>query len=218
MARSNDLSLQKIGLETRISYSQFCFEPNTNESGKKQYQGTFLIPKTADKSMLDKMVLETLVEEFGSRMGGEAGIIDAIKNGVIKSPFLDGDGKQGRDKDGKPKEGYAGHWFIRGTSGEDYPPKMLISQRGAIVPGGKADIKSGDYGYPVVNVYTWDSPKNGKGASFGFSMFLKSRDGESIGGGAGVPSNPDEYFEAIPDEGAAPSETKTGAGAAGLFG
>ncbi len=217
MARSNDISLQKINLETRISYSQFCFEPNTNEQGKKQYQGTFLFPKTADKSALDAMVLEVLVEEFGGRMGGQAGVIEAIKAGVIKSPFLDGDGKQGRDKEGKPKTGYAGHWFIRATSGEDYPPKMLISQRGAIVPGGKTDIKSGDYGFPVLNAYTWDNPKNGKGCSFGFSMFMKSRDGEAIGGSGG-PGKPDDYYEAIPDEGAAPDATKTGAGAAGLFG
>lgn len=217
MARSNDISLQKINLETRISYAQFCFEPNTNEQGKKQYQGTFLFPKTADKSALDAMVLEVLVEEFGGRMGGQAGVIEAIKAGVIKSPFLDGDGKQGRDKEGKPKAGYAGHWFIRATSGEDYPPQMLISQRGAIVPGGKTDIKSGDYGFPVLNAYTWDNPKNGKGCSFGFSMFMKSRDGEAIGGSGG-PGKPDEYFEAIPDEGAAPDQTKGGAGAAGLFG
>lgn len=217
MARSNDISLQKINLETRISYSQFCFEPNTNEQGRKQYQGTFLFPKTADKSALDAMVLEVLVEEFGGRMGGQAGVIEAIKAGVIKSPFLDGDGKQGRDKEGKPKAGYAGHWFIRATSGEDYPPKMLISQRGAIVPGSKTDIKSGDYGFPVLNAYTWDNAKNGKGCSFGFSMFMKSRDGEAIGG-AGGPGKPDEYFEAIPDEGAAPDQTKGGAGAAGLFG
>lgn len=217
MARSQDISLQKIGLETRISYAQFCFEPNTNEQGKKQYQGTFLFPKTADKSALDALVLEALVEEFGGRMGGQAGVIEAIKAGVIKSPFLDGDGKQGRDKEGKPKPGYAGHWFIRATSGEDYPPKMLISQRGAIVPGGKSDIKSGDYGFPVLNAYTWDNPKNGKGCSFGFSMFMKARDGEAIGG-AGGPGKPEKYFEAIPDEGAAPDQTKGGAGAAGLFG
>lgn len=217
MARSNDISFQKLGLETRLSYVQFCFDANTTESGKKQFQGTFLIPKTADKSALDQLVLETLVEEFGGRMGGQAGIIDAIKNGVIKSPFLDGDGKQGRDKDGKPKPGYAGHWFIRATSGEDYPPKMLISQRGAIVPATKSDIKSGDYGFPVVNCYTWDNPKNGKGCSFGFSMVMKSRDGEAIGGSGG-PGKPDDYFEPIPDEGAAPASTQGGAGAAGLFG
>lgn len=216
MARSQDISFQKLGIETRISYAQYCFEPNTTESGKKQFQGTFLFPKTADKSALDKLVLDTLVEEFGGKMGGQAGIIEAIKAGVIKSPFLDGDGKQGRDKEGKPKPGYAGHWFIRATSGEEYPPKMLQSVRGQIVPATKTDIGSGDYGFPVVGVYTWDNPKNGKGASFGLSMFLKSRAGESLGGGGG--GNPDDYFAPIADEGAAPAETQGGAGAAGLFG
>lgn len=217
MARSQDISLQKLGIETRISYAQYCFEPNTTEQGKKQFQGTFLFPKSADKSALDALVLQVLVEEFGGRMGGQAGVVDAIKAGVIKSPFLDGDGKQGRDKDGKVKPGYAGHWFIRATSGEDYPPKMLISQRGAVVPATKSDVKSGDYGFPVLNTYTWDNPKNGKGCSFGFSMFMKSRDGESLGGSGG-PGEPEKYFEAIPDEGAAPDQTQGGAGAAGLFG
>ena len=216
MARSQDISFQKLGIEARVSYAQYCFEANTTESGKKQFQGTFLFPKTIDKSALDALVLEVLVEEFGGKMGGQAGVIDAIKNGVIKSPFLDGDGKQGRDKEGKPKPGYAGHWFIRCTSGEEYPPKMFMSRNGAVVPATKPDVKSGDYGFPVINAYTWDSPKNGKGASFGFSMFMKSRDGESLGGGA--PSNPDGYFEAIKDEGAAPDATKDGAGAGGLFG
>lgn len=216
MARSQDISFQKLGIETRVSYAQYCFDANTTESGKKQFQGTFLFPKTIDKSALDALVLEVLVEEFGGKMGGQAGVIDAIKNGVIKSPFLDGDGKQGRDKEGKPKPGYAGHWFIRCTSGEEYPPKMFMSRNGAVVPATKPDVKSGDYGFPVINTYSWDNPKNGKGASFGFSMFMKSRDGESLGGGA--PSNPDGYFEAIKDEGAAPDATKGGAGAGGLFG
>lgn len=216
MARSQDISFQKLGIETRVSYAQYCFGANTTESGKKQFQGTFLFPKTIDKSALDALVLEVLVEEFGGKMGGQAGVIDAVKNGVIKSPFLDGDGKQGRDKEGQPKPGYAGHWFIRCTSGEEYPPKMFMSRNGAVVPATKSDVKSGDYGFPVVNAYTWDNPKNGKGASFGFSMFMKSRDGESLGGGA--PSNPDGYFEAIKDEGAAPDATKGGAGAGGLFG
>lgn len=215
MARSQDLSFQKLGLETRVSYAQYAFEPNTTETGKKQYQLTCLFPKTANKAALDQLVLDVLVEEFGGKMGGEAGIIDAIKNGVIKSPFLDGDGKQGRDKEGKPKEGYAGHWFIRCISGEEYPPKMFVSRNGAIVPASKADIRSGDYGFPVVNAVTWDNPKNGKGASFGFSMFMKSRDGQSLGGGG--PTSPDEYFTPIKDEGEAPAETK-GAGAGGLFG
>ena len=216
MARSQDISFQKLGIETRVSYAQYCFDANTTESGKKQFQGTFLFPKTIDKSALDALVLEVLVEEFGGKMGGQAGVIDAIKNGVIKSPFLDGDGKQGRDKKGKPKPGYAGHWFIRCTSGEEYPPKMFMSRNGAVVPATKPDVKSGDYGFPVINAYSWDNPKNGKGASFGFSMFMKSRDGESLGGGA--PSNPDGYFEAIKDEGTAPDATKGGAGAGGLFG
>jgi len=217
MARSQDISLQKLGIETRITYAYLAFEAQANESGVKKFSVNLLIPKSANKSALDKLVLDALVSEFGGKMGGEAGIINAIRTGVIKSPFLDGDGKPGVDKNGQPKPGHAGHWLIRATSGADYPPKMLMSSRGAVVPAMKTDIGSGDYGYPVLNVYTWDDPRNGKGASFGCSMFMKSRSGESLGGGGGG-GNPDDHFEAIPDEGAAPASTKDGTGAAGLFG
>lgn len=216
MARSIDLSFQKIGIETRISYAQYAFTPNVSESGKKQFQVTCLFPKTVDKAKLDELVLGVMIEEWGGKMGGAAGIIEAVKAGVIKSPFLDGDGKQGRDKEGKPKPGYPGNWFIRCTSGEDYPPKMLLSRNGAIVPATKTDIGSGDYGYPVVNAYTWDNPKNGKGVSFGISMWMKSRDGESLGGGGA--GDPEDHLTPIPDQGAAPAATQGGAGAAGLFG
>ena len=105
-------------------------------------------------------------------------------------------------------------WAIRCTSGEDYRPK-LFNQK--VLPiGGKDELGSGDYGFAVVNAFTWENKENGKGITFGISMFQKSRSGESLGGGGG--GNPDEYFEKIDDEGDAPAETKTGEGAGGLFG
>ena len=80
----------------------------------------------------------------------------------------------------------------------------------------KEELYSGCFGYAVVNAFTWENKENGKGITFGISMFQKAKDGESLGGGGG--GNPDEFFEKIADEGDAPAETKTGAGAGGLFG
>lgn len=211
MANTHDLSLQKAGIECRFTFVQHAFTPVKRDNGSMQYQLSILIPKTVDISALKDLALQACKEEWADKAE------QWLRDGLIKSPFLDGDGPQGvNKKTGERHEGYAGHIFIRCTSGADYPPKMLVSKNGAVVPATKGDIKSGDYGYPVVNAYTWENDKNGKGVSFGVSMAMKSRDGESLGGGG--PGNPDDYFTPIADEGSAPAETKSGDGAAGLFG
>jgi hypothetical protein len=214
MARSSDISTQKLGLLSRLSFVQNLFEPNKDKkTGKpKNYGVTALFDKALDLSPLHNLAVEAATEEWGEKA------VQMIKDGIIKSPFLDGDGKQGKSKEtGEPHKGYPGHTFIRCTSGLDYPPRVVMSKNGAVVPAMKQDIKSGDYGYLVINAYTWDNTENGKGITFGVSMVMKAKDGESLGG-AGGSGNPDEHFEAIPDEGAAPKETQDGKGAAGLFG
>lgn len=215
MARSKDISTQKIGLEGRFAFAQNLFEPQKDRKTQqpKNYGCTVLFPKSADLTALKEIAFEAAKEEWGGKMD----VAEALKSGLIKSPFLDGDGKQGKSKEtGEPHEGFPGHTFIRVTSGLDYPPKVFISANGAIRPATKADVGSGDYGYIVINAYTWENQENGKGITFGLSMLMKSRTGESLGG-AGGPSNPNEYFNAVPDEGSAPEETKGGDGAAALF-
>lgn len=214
LARSADISTQKLKLECRLSYVQYCFEPNTNEQGKKQFQLTAIFDKQQDLSPLKNAAFAVAEEAWPGKAKQK------IEAGVVKTPFLDGDGPQGKfkkgDKAGEQKPELAGKVFLRLTSGVEYPPKMFVSKGGVILPATKADIQSGDYGYLVINPYAWNSPQQGDGLTFGFSMVLKSRSGESLGGGGS--SDPDAYFDAIPDEGAAPDQTKGGAGAAGLFG
>lgn len=206
MARSEDAKTP-LG---RFSYTQFLFEPNVNDSGVKQWQLTILFPKEAtDLSALEGLALAAAKEEWGDKA------VNMIKEGTIKSPFLDGDGKQGKDKAGEPKPGYPGHKFIRCTSGVDYRPKIVNQKLLPIVD--KAELYSGCYGYAVVNAYTWENAKNGKGVSFGISLVQKAKDGESLGGGGGN-VDPNKFFDKIEDEGDAPAETKSGKGAAGLFG
>lgn len=209
MARSKDLSTQKVGLESRFAFTNGLFDLQTTQSGKKQWNVTLLFPKTADLGPLKELALEAAVEEWGEKAK------QMLTDGLIKSPFLDGDGPQGKSKKtGEPHAGFPGNIFIRCTSGEDYRPKLL---NGQLLPiSEKSELGSGDYGYAVVNAFTWENKENGKGITFGISMVLKSRGGESLGGG-GV-GDPDDYFEAIPDQGEAPDEAKSGDGAAGFFG
>jgi hypothetical protein len=203
MARSKDLKTPLA----RLAFANGLFEMQTDDRGKKSWTCLLLFPKGVDISALHSLAIEAATEEWGDKAS------QMIKDKIIKSPFLDGDGPQGKSKKtGEPHNGFPGHTFIRCKSGEDYRPK-LVNQK--VLPiTDKADLYSGCYGYAVVNAFTWDTKENGKGITFGISMFQKAKDGESLGGGG---SSPEEHFEAIPEEGEVPQEAKTGEGAAGLF-
>jgi hypothetical protein len=203
MARSNDIKTP-LG---RLAFAQGFWEPQVTRSGKKQYTGTILFPKSTDISALQILAVNHAKQVWGDKAE------QMIKDGLIHNPFLDGDGPQGKSKKtGESHAGFPGHKFIRVISGEDYPPKMFNK---LVRPATKDDVYSGVWGHGVVNVFDWDNPEKGKGLSFGISMFQATKDDQKLGGGG---ADPDQYFQPIADEGAAPEETKTGAGAAGLFG
>ena len=208
MARSEDV---KTPLAT-ISYANNLFELRKNEdSGAESYGATLLFKKGVDLSALHNAALKAAKEEWGDK--AEAW----LKDGTIKSPFLDGDGKQGRDKEGNTRKGFAGCVFIRCKSGKDYKPKVFDKARNPIFE--KAEVPSGSQVYAVVNCFTWDVKSNGKGLTFGISLVqvVKKAEGDEVLGGGGG-ADPDKFFEKIEDAGAAPASTGGGAGAAGVFG
>lgn len=209
-SRSADFSTQKLGLLGRFAFTNGLFELQEN-NGRKNWTATLLLPKTLDLSPLHALALEAAEKQWGGKMDVKA----AIKDGLIKSPFLDGDGKQGRSKKPpfEPHNGFPGNWFLRLTSGEEYRPKLVNAKLLPIVS--KDELKSGDWGYLFGSFYTWENSENGMGITCGMSIVMKAKDGESLGGG-GAPA-PDAVFNAIPDEGAAPASTQGGAGARGLF-
>lgn len=208
MARSEDV---KTPLAI-ASFTADLFKARERDNGTKTYGATLLFPKTTDLSALQNVAVAAAVDEWGDKAK------QWIKDGVVKSPFLDGDGPQGvSKKSGERHAGYAGHTFIRCTSGADYKPKVFDKKRNPVMD---ADgCTSGSHVYAVVNAYTWENEKNGKGISFGVSLVqvAKLAQGEEVLGGGGGP-DPDEWLETIDDEGDAPAETKSGEGAAGLFG
>jgi len=206
MNRSEDV---KLPFMIRMSYTRDLFKARTNEENTKtQYGLTGLIPKSQDLAILTKLIKEVSVAEWGDKA------LEWLKDETIKSPILDGDGKQGKDKKtGDRKEGYADHWFIRMTSGENFKPTVVDKKRNPIVK--EEDCPSGWYAYVVVNAYTWENTKNGKGVSFGISLVQVAKEGGRLGGTGGA--DPDKFFDVIDDEGDAPEETKSGKGAGGLF-
>jgi hypothetical protein len=204
MARSEDFKTPLV----RFSFVQHLFEVQVKKNGSKQWNCTLLIPKGIDISAFEKAIVEAGEREWGDKF------VAMVKNGLIKNPLLDGDGPQGIHKEtGERHAGYAGHLFIRPTSGENYRPK-LVNQK--VLPITSQDeLYSGCYGYAVLNAYAWTNDEGGKGVSFGMSMIQKAKDGERLGGGGGV--DVDKWAEKIDDEGDAPAATKSGAGAGGLF-
>jgi hypothetical protein len=204
MARSRDLK----GPEARLAFTQGLFELQTTQSGKKQWNCTLLWAKTVDLSALKELAVEAAVAEWGDKAK------QMIKDGLIKSPFLDGDGPQGKSKKtGEPHNGFPGMTFVRVTSGEDYRPK-LVNQK--VLPiTSKDDLKSGDLRLPRRQCLHLGERGERQGHHVRHVDAAEDPHGESLGGAG---PSPDEVFEAIPDEGDAPASTKTGDGAAGLFG
>lgn len=213
MARSIDVKTP-IG---RFAFTDSLFKPQERDNGKKQYGCSILFPKgqpligkdeNGNDVDLRKLAVETAVEAWGDKA------VKMIEDGMIKNPFLDGDSKQGKNKStGEPHAGFPGTTFIRCISGEEYAPRLFNKRR---QPGAtKDEFYSGCYGFAVINAFTWENDQNGKGISFGISMAQVTQDGERLGGGGGP--NADKFLEKVADEGEAPAETKTGAGAAGLF-
>ena len=208
MARSEDV-------KTPLAIASFTgdlFKARERDIGAKGFGVTLLFPKTTSLAELEGVALAAAKEEWGEKA------VQWIKDGVIKTPFLDGDGPQGvSKKSGERHAGYAGHRFIRCTSGVDYKPKVFDKRRNPVLD--QDGCTSGSHVYAVVNAYTWDNAQNGKGISFGVSLVQVAKLAEGadvLGGGGGA--DPDKFFDKIDDEGEAPAETKGGAGAGGLFG
>ena len=207
--------------DARLSFAQTLFKARASEQGGKEKFGcTLIFPKaamtektckTADGKMasLQDIVAGVIVEQWGEKG------LERAKAGLIKSPFLAGDGKEARNKTtGELHPGMGpGVFFIRVSANADRRPQVS-STPAAMIPATEDEVYSGCEGFAVLNCFAWNNPQNGDGVSFGIQMFFKKRDGERIGGGS---SSPDAWTETVEDHGAAPGETKTGAGAGGLF-
>jgi hypothetical protein len=198
----------------RLSFADGLFKArpknSKNPDGPKFWTCSLLYPKTSDMSAIQKAVLEAAEQAWPGK------VENLVKTGLLKNPILDGDGPQGvNKKKGERYDGYAGHHFLRVSSGFEHRPRLVNQQVLPITDA--SELYSGCFVIPYIHAFAWESDEQPYGVSFGISMLQKARDGEKIGGGGGV-GNPEDVFDKISDEGAAPEETKSGKGAGGLFG
>lgn len=194
----------------RLSFAQGLFHPRSQNGGAEKHGCTLIFPKTTDRAPFDDALRAAITQEWGEKG------LEKVRNGIIKTPFLDGAGKEARNK--TTGELHAGMgpdvFFIRPTANKDRPP--VVRYRSPTIPATEEEVYSGCYGFAVLTAFAWHNDSSGDGVSFGIAYFQKTADGERIGGGG--PVDVSKWHEKIEDTGAAPDSTKDGRGAGGLFG
>lgn len=208
MARSADVKTP-LGI---FSFTADLFKAREQDGGKAKYGCTILFDKTVDLKVLHDAALKAATDEWGDKA------VQWIKDGIVKTPFLDGDGPQGINKKKNERhQGFAGRTFLRCSSGTEYKPRVFDRQMNPV--GEASAFPPGSKGYGVINFWTWEHPTNGKGISTSVNLvqIVEKATGDAVLGGVGGPDE-NAFFEKIADEGAAPDSTKGGAGASGLFG
>jgi hypothetical protein len=218
-ARSDDFKTPNV----RLSFAESLFKarkPVNDPNGRAKFSGTLIMPLSAktdpvieyrgQKRSLEDIVGMVIVEQWGDKG------LEKAKAGLIKSPFLAGDGKEARSK--KTGELHAGMgpevFFIRAQANEDRPP-VISASAATFIPATPNEVYSGCEGFAIINFFAWSHPQNGDGVSAGIQNFYKRKDGERLGGGQ---REPDHWLDPVEDHGAAPANTTGGQGAGGLFG
>jgi len=193
----------------RVSFAGSLFKPRAQqEGGVEKYGCTLIFEKSCDRSALDAAVKGVILAQWSEKG------LERAKAGLIKSPFLDGNGKEARNKKtGELHPGFGPDVFFLRVQSIRQP---VIRYRSEHIPATEEEVYSGCYGKAVLNAFAWNNAQNGDGVSFGIQFFQKIKDGDRLGGSGGVSAA--SWMEAVPDEGAAPEATRSGAGASGLFG
>lgn len=191
----------------RLSYASGLFKPRSQAGGPEKYSATLIFDKK-DMPELAKVVKEVITAEWKEKG------LDRAKQGLIKSPFLDGASKEARNKEtGEISPGLgADKFFIRVTANIDRPP--AVRWKDPNTQETENTVYSGCYGKAVLNCFAWNHPASGDGVSFGISFFQKIAEGEPLGGSG--PINPSQWMEVVADSGPLPETVGEGAGA--LFG
>jgi Protein of unknown function (DUF2815) len=193
----------------RLSFANSLFKPRAQqEGGTEKYGCTLIFDKSVDRRPLEEALRGVIVAQWGDKG------LERAKAGLIKSPFLDGAGKEARNKKtGELHPGYGPDVFFIRVQSIRAP---LVRWRSENIPATEDEVYSGCYGKAVLNAFAWTNAQNGDGVSFGIQMFQKLQEGERLGGGGGLDAS--SWMETVPDMGEAPDATRSGAGAGGLFG
>lgn len=165
MADDKDSGQRLKTPEFRVSYPHLFKAQQMEGAQPAKFSITMLFPKEANLKAIHRAIKAAKIAEFGS---------DEKKwPKKLKSAVKDGDGSKFSEK-----EGYAGHWVIKATTGEDYPPELFYENGKRIKT--QSDIYPGCWGEAVVFCRVWKHETGGTGIHFILDAFKKTRDDESF--------------------------------------
>jgi len=173
------------------------------EGGPKKYGCTLIFDDTVDKSGFQKAIKQVADGAWGDKFEAKR------KAGIIKMPFLAGDGPQAHNRgSGELYQGFGpGKFFIRVQSGEKQP--VVIRYLDPNIPATELEVYSGCQCWAVIHAFSWWHQTGGEGISFSIDMLRKVGDGERFGGGG--PVDAEKWWDGdLQPKG-------NGGGAAGLF-
>lgn len=154
----------------RLSHPHFFKPQAPKPTDKPKYSGTFLIPKSMDLAQLKSVIKKAKLFEYGPKENWPDDLV---------SPIRDGDGKAGKNKDGTPKEGYAGHWVLKATSTAESKPVVCDRERMPIE--NPSEVYPGCYVQAALFAYAWEYMGK-QGIGFILDGVRKVKEGKSLGG------------------------------------
>ena len=159
-----------------LSYARLWEAEAMQEGDAKKFSTSAIIPKS-DKASIAKInaaieVAKTVGKD--TKFGG--------KTTNLKLPLRDGDDERGDD------EAYQKAMFFNCNSTQR--PGIVDANRNPII--NKDDVYSGCYGYLNVTFYPYNF-QGSKGVAVGLNHFMKTKDGEVLGGGVSA----DTAFDGI---------------------
>lgn len=185
--KTEKLTTKLTTCEFRSSFPN-VFVPKENDlSGKKEFIIDALIAKTSGCDEPDQdPKLKPFMKIIQNAMKN-AGL--SAKPKKWRSPIKDGD-----DPEKNYPNDYADHWLMTFKCGEDYPPTVITTRKGADGKfqsiTNKKDFYGGCYARASINAYWYEikHPKTGAiincGVSFGLMNLQKTKEGERFGGQA----------------------------------
>lgn len=187
-----------IVIPGRLSYPAL-FQPRqvAQDSDKKNYQATLLIPKSdANTVAIIQAAIQAAVDQ-GVADGKFKQPIDP--NQTKYPPLRDGDSM---NSNGEPRGAeFAGHWFLSSKAPENRKPFVVDANVQPIIQ--ESDVYAGCYVNAALQFFPYSHATGGKGISVSLQGIQKARDGEPLGGGIVEAS---DVFSALPGAGA-PAQT-----------
>jgi hypothetical protein len=135
----------------RLAYAGSLFKPRAqNEHDTPKYGCTLIFQKSVDRKPLEDALRHVIVTQWGDKG------LERAKAGLIKIPFLDGNGKEARNKKtGEISAGFGPDVFFIRVQSTRAP---LVRWKSENLPASEDEVYSGCYGKAVLNAFAWTKP------------------------------------------------------------